>query len=74
MGSVMRFSTLDFFHQSTPTRALIHGLKTFCLWLQARQEILDNQADSMRPRKRIQDLNETPRILYNTAEAFAKSF
>jgi hypothetical protein len=34
----MRFSTLGFFHQTIPLRALIHGLKLFRTWLRIRQE------------------------------------
>jgi hypothetical protein len=34
----MRFSTLGFFHQSTPPRALIHGLKPFRIWPNIRRK------------------------------------
>jgi hypothetical protein len=37
-NSCTRFSTLGFFHQSTPPVALIQGLKPFCIWLRIRQE------------------------------------
>jgi hypothetical protein len=36
--SVTRFSTLGFFHQTIPPRALIHGLKPLCIWLRIRRE------------------------------------
>jgi hypothetical protein len=36
--SVRRFSTSDFFHQSTPSRSLIYGLTPFRIWLRIRQD------------------------------------
>jgi hypothetical protein len=42
MDSVTRFSTLGFFHQTIPPRALIHGLKPFRIWLRIRRENRDN--------------------------------
>jgi hypothetical protein len=36
--SVGRFSTSDFFHQWTPSRFLIYGLKPFRIWLRIRQD------------------------------------
>jgi hypothetical protein len=48
-----------FFHQTITPRALIHGLKPFCIWLRFRRENRDNRlqtsdpAVSMRPRKLI---------------------
>jgi hypothetical protein len=36
--SCTRFSTLGFFHQSTPPRALIHGLELFRIWLRIRRD------------------------------------
>jgi hypothetical protein len=38
MDSCTRFSTLGFFHQSTPPRALIHGLKLFYIWPNIRRK------------------------------------
>jgi hypothetical protein len=38
-GTVSRdFRPSVFFHQTIPPRALIHGLKPFCIWLGIRQE------------------------------------
>jgi hypothetical protein len=34
----MRFSTLGFFHQTIPPRALIYGQKPFRIWLRIRRE------------------------------------
>jgi hypothetical protein len=42
-GTVARFSTSGFFHQSTPPRALTHGLKPFRIWLRIRR---DNRFES----------------------------
>jgi hypothetical protein len=43
-GTVSRdFRPSAFFHQSTPPRALIHGLKPFRIWLRNRREIRDNR-------------------------------
>jgi hypothetical protein len=36
--SCTRFSTLVLFHQSTPPRALIHGLRSFRIWPRIRRE------------------------------------
>jgi hypothetical protein len=36
--SSTRFSTLGFFHQTIPHRALIHALKPFRIWLRIRRE------------------------------------
>jgi hypothetical protein len=58
-GTVSRdFRPSVFFHQTIPPRALIHGLKPFCIWLRFRQENRDNRLQSsdpvvsMRPRNR----------------------
>jgi hypothetical protein len=45
-----------FFHQSTPARGLIHGLKPFCIWPNFRQKKFDNiwiSAGSMNPLKPV---------------------
>jgi hypothetical protein len=47
--SVTRFLTLGFFHQSIPPKALIHGLKPFCIWLRFRRENQDNRLQSLDP-------------------------
>jgi hypothetical protein len=33
-----RFSTIGFFHQTIPSRALIHGINPFRIWLRIRRE------------------------------------
>jgi hypothetical protein len=38
VSRLTRFSTLGFFHQSTPPRALIHGLKPFRIPLRIRRD------------------------------------
>jgi hypothetical protein len=35
-----------FFHQTIPTRALIHGLKPFRIWLRIRRENRNNRLQS----------------------------
>jgi hypothetical protein len=34
----MRFLTSGFFHQTTPPRPMIHGLKPFSIWISIRRE------------------------------------
>jgi hypothetical protein len=82
--SVTRFSNLGFFHQTIPPRALIHGLKPFCIWLRFRPENRDNRlqssdpAVSMRPRNRIPrfqwDRGNQSRGLNEIAETDDKNF
>jgi hypothetical protein len=37
------------FHQTIPPRALIHGLKPFCLWFRIRRENRNNSLQSLDP-------------------------
>jgi hypothetical protein len=39
-----------FFHQTIPPRALIHGIKSFCMWLSIRRENQDNHCKVRIPR------------------------
>jgi hypothetical protein len=55
-GTVARdFRPSFFFHQSTPPRALIHGLKPLCIWPNFRLKIENIRilAGSMTPLKPI---------------------
>jgi hypothetical protein len=47
-----------FFHQSTPSRALIHGLKPFRIWLRIRR---DNRFESRK--NRFSGVNDPAKIV-----------
>jgi hypothetical protein len=73
-----------FIHQTTPPRALIHGLKPICIWLRYRRENRDNRLQSSDPAVLMRPRNQIPRFqwdhgnqsrgLNETAETDDKNF
>jgi hypothetical protein len=49
-GAVSRDFLPSVFHQSTPPRVLIHGLKPFLIWFRIRRDnLFENHQNQMRP-------------------------
>jgi hypothetical protein len=68
--SVTRFMTLSFFHQTIPPRALIHGLKPFCIWLRFCRENRDNRLQSLDPAVSMRPRNRFPRSQWDCGIEF----